>query len=403
MLEVLKMENENIIALGQIYSIAQIETPVEIYYIACLAKYLNKEGYVLSLDGIDLSKYEDSYYYDYLCYYSENIIGHNFREGKLPEGVKRYEYDFSKQEVIYCEKSHTEWVFDFKTDKNYTNLKVFKGICANDVYVNFLAYITINKLLYSTPKKLVLDFEKADIYVTKTSNNWDIVNLYLLSTYTRALDNWVEIKLPNDKQAVAQLGYEAFYSDVVFRNGEREYIPTTEKISLFKQKFQVGDVVFIYKRSSGREKDTNKTIESCKIAIIKSANRKGVTLTEFSGTETPITVKRRIQSMPERIQNMYSDDYHTKLNSLTATYSWIDLGVEQKLYLEEQFITDLNCSDVAELWFEKNGEEFALELDCADAVYAVLCEYNVDFNRERFEKLYFSERKSRYITEVVNG
>lgn len=397
------MENENIIALGQIYSVTKIETPVEIYYIACLARYLNKEGYILSLDGIDLSEYEDSYYFDYLCYYSENITGYNFREGKLPEGTSRYEYDFSKQEVIYREKTHIEWVFDFKTDKNYKNLSTFKGICANDVYVNFLAYITVSKLLYSTPKKLVLDFQNADIYVTKTSNNWDIVNLYLLSTYTKALDNWVDIKLPNDGWAVAQLGYEAFYSDVVYRNGERDYIPTNEKIGVFKQKFQIGDVCFLYKRNSGRATDTNKTIESCKIAIIKSVSREGVTLIEFSGAETPLTVKKRIQSMPDRIQKMYSEDYYKKLNSLTTTYSWIDLGVEQKLYLEEQFITDLNCADEAELWFEKNGEEFTLELDCADAVYSILCEYGVDFNRERFEKLYFSDKKSRYITEVVNG
>lgn len=388
----------DVMYLSQIYPITKIETPAELYYIACLAKYLDKEGIDLSLSGVDISEMNETYYYPYLVLYKNNIIDCKI-EGTLPTETK-YEYDFTEKEVVYKSKNPSEWVFDLVTDESYKNRRIFKCLHANKVYVNFLAYITVNRLVYGVPKKMVFDFRVADVYIQKTKNNWDICDLYLLDSYTTALDDWVDILLPSSNLAVAQLGYESFYNNVVYRQGVTDFIPVSDKLKLFSKQFKVGDVVFLYKRSKGRAEDTNKTIESCQIAIVEAYDTREVKLLRLSGCETPLTVKKRIEAMPPKVQNMYSNDYHLKMNTISGSYSWIDVGVENLLFLEEYFITDLNCNDSTRLWFEKNGEEILLELDCADAVYAILSEYNIDFNKERFKKLYFSNRVSRYITEI---
>lgn len=390
--------------INEIYSCVEVSTPSELYYIAELNKYLESYGRVLSIEGVAIKEeYKSCIYYSYLK--STDVIG--VEHESLPEDLRGKLFTkFLDLDDIYIEKeSNIEWVFDFdgkgRNTKNYTT---FKGLLASQAYVSFMALLTINKIMKGQPSIVKFDFTVANVCITKNYTTWDIIDLWLIYLRTRALSSWVSFELPKEKLAEAQLNYEAYVIECRLVQNVTDYMPVSEKIEYYRSHFMIGDIVMLYtKLASGSERDSIKQVESCQIARIDKATNEGITLMVFNAKDTPLTAKKRIESLPARVRELYGNNHYMKHNEQSTFVRWSDIGLEVGLYMEQQFFTDLNCNDSACLWFEKNGEEFELELDNADAIYAILCERNIEFNKERFKKLYFSKKPSIYISRVVEG
>lgn len=420
----------NSIHVNDIYQTeGKIKNPVECLFLGFCSKYLKKHGYMLSFKDVDVSEVENCGMYCVLQYYRDCII-----DLELDESGQYYyarvpfdtiDIDFEKREPKFKTKEYSEWVFNHLEGGYSQNNVLFapSGVVISELYVNLVAYVTVHRLLNGFPKTFTMDFEKSTVYVTKTNKDWDIVDVYILLKDTKCINNFVTLKLPNSPVALNQLGFEAYYREISLmtdyseydlmeesydKNGKkkvREYlqIPIKLKIEEFKKYFVEGDICFLYKHDKGLVDDPIKRIQSCKIARIDKVSKQGVTFSTLNRIDTPITLKKRVESMTDRARELYESDnnYYRKFSLQKETLSWHDFGVERRIHLEEYFIGTLNCDDDTIQWFEKDGEEFQLELSCPDSVYAILCEYGIEFNRERFEEMYFTEGGSRYLSEVV--
>lgn len=421
---------ENIIKVSDIYRTGgKITNPIECLFLGFCAKYLGKHGYKLSFEGVDVSTVKESNMFIVLQYYRDNIIGLELEDsgeyyyGRVPFSLM--DKDFEENEPCFAVKDCSEWLFNHTEGGYNQNAILFApaGVVINELYVNLVAYVTIHRLLNGFPKVFSMDFAKSKVFVAKTGKNWDIVDLFILLKNTNAIKSFVTLKLPNFESAISQLGFEAYYREISLftdyseydlmedsyeKNGKkkvREYlqIPVKLKIEEFKKYFQEGDICFLYKHDKGLVDDPIKCIKSCKIARIDKADKNGVTLSVLNRIDTPISLKKRVESMTDRARELYESDmgYYRKYSMPSESYSWHDIGVESRIHLEDCFIGTLNCDDDTVQWFVKDGKEFQLELSCPDSVYAILCEYGIEFNRERFEELYFTEGGSRYLSEVV--
>lgn len=421
---------ENIIKVNDIYRTGgEIKNPIECLFLGFCSKYLGKHGYKLSFEGVDVTAVENSSMFIILQYYRDNIIGLELEES----GDYYYDRvtfssldkDFEENEPYFSVKDCSEWVFNHLEDGYNKNTIMFapSGIVINELYVNLVAYVTIHRLLNGYPKVFTMDFSKSKVFVAKTGKNWDVVDLFILVKNTNAVSNFVTLKLPNYESALNQLGFEAYYREIQLttdyseydlmedsyeKNGKkkvREYlqIPVKLKIEEFVKYFDEGDICFLYKHDKGLVDDPIKSIKSCKIARIDKVTKQGVTFSVLNRIDTPISLKKHVEAMTDRARELYEEDgnYYRKYSLQKETLSWQDFGVESRIHLEEYFIGTLNCDDSTVQWFEKDGREFQLELSCPDSVYAILCEYGIEFNRERFEEMYFTEGGSRYLSEVV--
>lgn len=392
----------NVVHISNIYSCTQLETPSEMYYIAELSKYLNERGKYLSIEGVVIPEnYKDTFFYKYLK--SANVIGVEYEELEQQDARKYFRGSLSNKTIdINCE-SNIEWVFDFdgsSSEKN--NYVVFKGLLSSQIYLSFVAMITIKKMFDGSPSLLKFDFRKANVCLVKDYSNWEFLDLWLVFRKTRALSNWISFMLPESNTAEPQLNYEAYFHELRLLGCAKDYAPVADKIAYYRRNFRVNDIVLLYtKVDTGSEKDPIKLIDNCQISRIESATREGLTLTVYNVHDTPISTKLYIEGLPEKVRELYGEDYYKKYNAQSTMICWSDLGIGDLTYAESKFITDLNCDDRAVLAFEKNGEVIELELENADAVYAILCERGIDFNKKRFEQLYFSTNPSIYKREIL--
>lgn len=390
------------IHISNIYVCAEINTVSELYYIAEIAKYLKiLENETLSMEGVIIKPtYLNSKYYRYMQ--SQSIEGIPFREFEQSRDI--FTGDLLERDIVFAEKSNTEWIFDYdgKGTNPYNSL-IFKGLLANQVYVSFMALLTVKKILYGNPKTLLLDFVNANICFTKNFDNWDILDIWLIYKKTKAFETWVTIKLPEVKRAEAQLRYEAYVREHELVGGMLETSSVKQKIDCFRKRFRKGDIVLLYTKSvKGNKNDNVRTVESCTMARVEKATSQRIELTAIYTTETPLSTKKRIDELPEKNRELYGDDYYLRHHEQKMSLDWLDVGICEYTYIEEYFITDLNCDDSVELWFNrKDGTEVKLELQNADAIYAILCERKIEFDKQRFEKLYFSKVPSTYKREIL--
>lgn len=390
------------IHISNIYVCTEINTPSELLYIAEIAKYLKECDEELSLEGVIISENcIGTEYYKYMQ--SMNIAGIPYRE--LENARDFYVESLSDKDIYYAEKTPTEWVFDYDgKGRKPQNSKYFKGLLASKAYVSLIAMITVNKLMFGSPKLLRLDFTQANVCFTKNYDRWDILDLWLVLKRTNALESWVQINLPEIPSALAQLNYEAHTHELQTLGGMKDFVGVKKKIDCYRKNFKKGDIVLLYKKSDrGSKNDIIKSIASCQIARIEQATNSKIELTIFNVHNSSLSAKKYFDSLPDKVREMYGDNAHLKVHEQRIILDWLDVGIGDCVFAEEYIVTDLDCDDKASLWFtNKRGEEVLLELNNADAIYAILCDRGIPFNRERFEKLYFSDVPSVYKTRILN-
>lgn len=395
------------IHLTNIYPCAKIITLTEVYYIASIAKYLEVYNEQLSIEGVAIpKKFKNTDYYKYLA--TRNIVGVEKMDLAVLEEIKSNTMvipNFTNKEVYFKSKEGQEWVFDYDdSGRVSTNNRFFKGLRSDQIYVDFMAYLTVEKIIKGTPQLLKMDFTRADIFLAGSYSRWDIVELWILYKRTKALDGWVDILLPEDILARNQLNYEAYSREKEQLYPNMNIATISEKVDYYKRNFKRGDIVLLYKKSEkGNKMDSIRTIESCVIAKIDRATTRGIELTTYNVNKSIQTIKRELSLLPEKLRSLYSVNYCKEYTVSKERFDWMDIGLDEISLIEQCFITDLNCNDTdLFLFLDKDGKEVELELNSADGIYALLDERGIEFDKERFENLYFSKTKSVY-KQIILG
>ena len=101
-------------------------------------------------------------------------------------------------------------------------------------------------------------------------------------------------------------------------------------------------------------------------------------------------------------QSVYTEADKVKFESFTSFYSWEDIGIDVATYDETVFILRVFQEDGTYQWFtNEEGKEVKMWLSTPDTVYAVLSDWGVNFNADRFKALYFAPYKKVPVWDVL--
>lgn len=402
--------------VSQFYPCSHVELGSEVYYLCEIGRYLKNQGKGgLSVNGVIFDDcLKTSVYWNYFRYASEN--GYLVDLGELREELAISEsefenYDLSRYFTTDLDKENIAELFDEATQDCFKwtssarnplvsqkNNLVIVGTYRNQAIVSLIAMVAVTRVLTGFPKELTVDLTDSFTYLQMST-----ADIILLRDKTEALQSWVTVTIDNELQNT----YQAW----VFEQREKGYMlkfcPLEEKkVYMNKLGFEPNDIVFLYERTSTKQDDTVRQIDSCKLAKIISIDGDGVSFDIINTVVTKLTAQKKYDNYPYAVKQMYKDKSYLKYHTTRRKIQWLSLGIDNRMYMEDYFISDLNKDDFQDLWVEREidgvHEECQLRLDVLNAVYWILKDRQVSFNEEKFLDTYFKDKLPLY-TQYMYG
>ena len=266
-----------------------------------------------------------------------------------------YTEEFNEdRKPIFTEKGNVwDWYYKNTSDISYKNAILFGSNDFSQVLTSIVAYAMINRYIAGVPEKLIVHLEDEKVFRS-------IADLLILETCSDALLDWCELDVENREK----YAYDAYVYGKKEKGLFKTFVGVDEKRDYFSKVYKKGDIVLLYKRDVKRQ--SSKTlIEESHVAIIEGVSKAGVRF--------------------------------TNLNLRQETISWLDLGVKNLLYKEEYFIQDIINFDESLLMCIKVNEEVKkVDLDLHEAIYWVLCDRDIKFNRTSYKAKYFKGKTPLY-------
>lgn len=176
--------------------------------------------------------------------------------------------------------------------------------------------------------------------------------------------------------------------------------------------WRVGDAVLFYTRADSRARKPDTPIARCVIGVIRDISEDGVKIEKYVNINTRLSL---IHDIDEKMaimgthgysrsssQSVYTEADKVKFESFTSFYSWEDIGIDVATYDETVFILRVFQEDGTYQWFtNEEGKEVKMWLSTPDTIYAVLSDWGVNFNADRFKALYFAPYKKVPVWDVL--
>lgn len=410
--------------ISQFYFCPRLASAVEMCYAVELSKYLYQEGYVLSLDGVQLPEVlKGSRYWDYFriavdegwivnvvptigleisieypVNYTSDLRNVLCVEEPVPLDMddvnKRKmdaEYNFRtpvRSEVAISKKNEEGWLWEYVGEMQNKNMRTLVSAGADTCWISFVAYVGVQRYLTGAPQQLVICISN-EMAITPFIMS-GLINLVESPAVSGWCNYYINNSVSNDD--VLHLGFSAWYWKGEEQGMLKRWFSVQEKLDKLKElNLQVGDVVGVYKRYVKQQQDNMKRIIGFKVGIIREITDKGIKLCLLNTKKTLCQGDLDYQNFSMATKQLYMfENPYKEINTSIESIDWLDIGVEYAMYNEGTFIIPLDDDDSRTMHvYDAEGKPVEVELSANNLTYWILKDYDVDFNEERFLQRYF--------------
>lgn len=388
-----------------------------------LLYYINKELRQYGL-FIDLEKFE---YNPRLCYSTEVSYvaskGYSFLYDRFNTDILSFErvdnkfFEQSLDEVQFDMDATKENALVFDEDRCTEN-RVVHGSYSRTAYVALTAKAFV--LFFLDGKRLEhLTFDSASTVINGESYHfvpilmyegnrafvWSITYIPLSSTPLDRKNLTIGIMWTAHNLYLEQLGYGIVQSTM------------KEKYEYIEENFPVGSVVWLYQKKLKKKKkrkedldmeehNNNKNLSLFQIfpAIVRSITERSVSLEKIRNMNTRVGRLAEIEEynakqeeITEIEQDFFNTDYAHKIDTHIEEFPYPNLGVEVLSFTEEYFIQrPVDTEKVPVRLYVDNSRDMNVEMLTLDALYAMLEDWGIDYDKTRYRVEYMGKRKPEY-------
>lgn len=370
----------------------QLSYSTDIIFIGLLGKYLSEYKVDFSFKGILSSDipYFNSEITNILIDF--NNSGY-FNGLESLDNLSSLRYSDVEHPLISEETYHLDMlevnngVLDFNNIK-YKGSDVLNILSKFDLILQLVPLVVVDRVVKGCKDKLIL---KLPMHILKSNLKFHVyLNSFLSSEYIR---KFIEVEGYSDWD-FNNLGFKAWeFEAILSRDTRNEGYTQKEKLQQILEDFVEGDVVFLYKRTQGKES----RLISCNIAIIDKIKSENFTV-DFRVINTSFSredAKLYVNSLPLKVKDLYNHDYETLLHVAERSESLHNLGIGTKMSSmyekEEFFITKLtNYQDELTTFMDVDGDIQSRYLSAINKVFIILKSWEIPFNEDLFVEEYFS-------------
>ena len=295
--------------------------------------------------------------------------------------------------IVFEKQTDEEWVYSYHTDTS-ANI-VLNGYNRSAGYVSLYAMMLVTYYKKGKkPPKLVLK------NLSYTQEEMEYVDILILRDYgNKLLENKVELEYSED--LVIQPEWESYLTYKKQLGFMLEESTRDEKYKYCKKEYAPGDVLLYYQTNKVVKSKSIRELKSCYLGVVRNITEHGLGLTYYTLMETYDTHRYRLKEAESNIETegfKYTEEDYRLFPESDVVLDYMVTGFGDLFYKEDVYVMPLmDTNEVFTQYIkDKNGEIQEYKMGVIDLVYTVLEDRGVEYNKEKFKKMYFGRKKPMY-------
>lgn len=371
------------------------ESYSEFYLAMCIAAEMGRRGEQLDMSSMvvdrELLSKDEIDYFNYLK--SNGIIylnGVDYSKLKkeTPEGVKYY-MDMSMitnlQGKLYNEdEEHFLWSPEIMYE-NTKDAPWYMRVISNtgNILMHISAYLIVGQYLGEIKKKkFVVSFDGF-----KAKNTYFYVNLYSCMQTIDWFKDFIELDIDFSGVNV-DIQYSLFCNNSQVTGHYKKYTLSEKKELLKKFNILEGAIVVLWTRHSFNPANVIGKISHAIIARIDEVGEDFLGVTTLALNKTIEENREDYFSISDDKRYLFSDMLNYRPAQTIQTLSLYDLGIMDYMHDETSFITLLDKRETVVKRVTIDGEESNVSMSGIDAIYWLLSQYSIEFDRDMYRAMY---------------
>lgn len=370
------------------------ESYSEFYLALCLAAEVHRRGSQLDMTSMSVDKsILSSFELDYFNYLKS--VGSIYIEGaSVPEIVvdpSTVKYYMDMDDITFMEGN----LFDVQDDMYFWSTEVMdRFVDRKPLYFKRLSNIG-NLLMHITAYILIGEYlgelDRKPFYVKfngiEAKNTYYYVNLYSCCTTMEWFDKFMTLDVDFGNNNI-DIQYSIFWNNGNVAGRCKYWNIDTKHELMKKYNMDVGSIVVLWNRGSINASNPAGKITGSTIARIDEIGD------DFLGVQTIALNKTKEEQVadfntiePDK-QHLFTDMLNYRPAQFTKVLSLYEVGIDNYFKDEYMFITLLDKSEKVVKRVTINGKEADVSMSGIDAIYWLLCQYGIEFNRDLYRRMY---------------
>lgn len=362
----------------------------EFYLALAMGSILKNRGMSLNMDGMSVDA--DAIPSDMILYYKKLLYDgaitlSMYERTKAPEDVANTEVDttyFDKISLYEENGDILDWSIDY-ANENYGEYRKFflELLKLGNTLIHLVAHQLIRHILDGDNRRLVIHFDNQ-----KAKSTFIYVNIYsCLQTM-----NWIKDYISLDVDFAdynVDLDYSIFCNNGKVAKRYKLYT-VVEKLGLLNKYGMVeGSILVLWERDGMCENNPYGKITGAKLFRLDEIGDDFIGVTYIFVNKTKEETRQDYMDIEESMRPLFVDMLDKKPGTPSTELSIYSLGVENHFYDEDKYITLLDDSEEVYKLVTINGELVNLKMSGIDAIYWLLCQYEIEFDKNLFKTMYY--------------
>lgn len=375
------------------------ESYSEFYLSLCIAAELGRRGTYLDMSTMRIEKnIIPTIQLDYFKYLvSKGYI--KVGEAKLSEvstvGLSLY-FDLSfidkVQDLFKVEDDRYVWEYDWCCSNYDMSPRVKNDILSRSTLGNSLLHIIAVYLMGIYFE----DIEKKPLHIELDSMTIKSSYIYVnVISCCKTLDWFKSLVIVNTDLSEFKnmdLDYSIFFNNCRAANRYKKW-SASEKIEIMKSiGMCVGSILVLWKRKGMCATNPAGKIVSSIIARVDEIGKDFIGVKLIPVNKTKEEVRIDFETIPDDKRYLFTDMLSYRVNDRNAVLSIYEVGIDNYFMDEYMLLTKIDTREYVAKRITVDDKESDVTMSNVDAIYWLLCEYEVDFDRELYRKMYNEDK-----------
>lgn len=379
----------------KIFGRKNFESYSEFYLALCMAAEMKRRDDQLDMSSMRVDKSilskKELNYYKYLI--SSEAIHIDGLDPTTVESVKLEDIKYYlntegitllKDKLVFDREDDYYWSPEVVIENYVDGPKEFRTLSnTGNLLMHIVAHMIICEYYGERKKKpLVIHFDGV-----KAKNTYYYVNLYSCYSTLQWFRDYVKLDVD-----FSNINVDVQYS--IFCNngqvaGRHKQWSREEKLKLLNDYGMLeGAIVILWQRSGICPSNVSGKVTSAIIARIDEIGDDFVAVTTIALNKTKEEITEDYYSIEEKNRSLFQDMLNFKPNKMAKILSLYELGIENYFLDEYMFITLLDKNEQVVKKITIDGKQEYVPMSGIDAIYWLLCQYGIEFDREMYRNMY---------------
>lgn len=230
------------------------------------------------------------------------------------------------------------------------------------------------------PLEIIIDEQKV-------KSTYIYVNLVSCSKTLELFDSLVELNI-DFSDFNLDLDYSILCNNGIASKRNRLWSIHEKRQFFDSEGFKPGMVGILWERKGMCESNPAGRITGAKLVRIDEATPECVFVTIISVNKTKEEVLDDYLDIPEEKRALFADMLDAKPRQQCMSLEMYDLGINNYFLNEHRFLTKIDTKSIASKKVTIEGKATEITMSEVDAIYWLLCQYEIDFDRELYKDMY---------------